>query len=270
MMNFQSNNNNQEAMIHSSLAQQLHEKLSLSEATTPLEETQSETDASTASEQSVSERDISESTKETTPSRTTVVGFGSVHIREFDRIVGDHPDVGQGPPLSIGWDYLELEGMSLDAYEQEKRDKHAQKVQDAKNCGGWAPLPGLRKLSSGRRRDMLRIDFDIPLRELEQAEADVEKTKKQREQTNKQKKVFTRTEEILQSAQRKLKRTFSRDSPDYQSFPKRLERIAEDPRPPRAESTSGVSVTIRRGSSSSTITQIRAMPKPLRMREISV
>lgn len=261
-------------MIHSSISQQLHKKLSLSELSlsedsAQLEETQSETDASTASEQSVSERELCAST-EATPARTTVVGFGSVRIREFDRIVGDHPDVGQGPPLSIGWNYLELEATSLDAYEQGKRDKHAQKVQDAKNRGGWAPLPGLRKLSSGRRRDMLRIGFDITLRELEQAEAEVEKTKKQREQTNKQKKVFTRTEEILQSAQRKLKRTFSRDLPDFQSFPKkRLERIAEEP-PTKEPSSPGVSVTIRTGTHSSTITQISAMPKPLRMREISV
>ena len=283
-MNLQRNNNKSKTNNSSSMVQQLHEKMTLAATTTKLEleeETQSETDVSTtSSEQSEDPSKVSNNAATTT--KDTVVNFGSVQIREFDRIVGDHPDVGLGPPLSIGWKYLEKEAVDLDTYEQQKQNEQDQKIQDAKNRGGWAPLPGLRKLSSGKRRDILRIDFDISQLEIEKAEAEVEKTKKQREQTNKQKKVFMRTEEIFQSAQRKLKRTFSRDLPEYQAFPKRLEVVSAPPaaaaaaaaaaptKEPPISPSPHVAVTIRKGVNSSTITQISVMPQPLRMREISV
>lgn len=133
----------------------------------------------------------------------TVVGFDTVQIRVYNRIAGDHPDVRYGgPPLSIGWDYVEHEAMDIDQYEQEQQKQRQQEEAASSSLPRMHGVP--RRFTSGQRRDILRICFGIPFEEIQKAEAEVERTKKQREQTNKQKKVFAKTEEILQSAARKL------------------------------------------------------------------
>jgi hypothetical protein len=135
------------------------------------------------------------------PKKQVVVRFDSIHIREFNRIAGDHPDVRNGgPPLSIGWDYVEREAVGVDEYEAQK-EQQQQADQQVRR--------GLRRLPSGTRRDILRIKFDIPLEEILQAEEEAQRTQKQRAKTNSQRKVFARTEAIVQSATRKLRKTFS-------------------------------------------------------------
>ena len=233
-------------LVSDKISQLNEEKIGLAEQDTP-----SLTDASmTASETTT------ESSSLVSTSRTPVVGFRSIQIREFDRIVGDHPDVRHGgPPLSIGWKYVEGDAMDLDAYEQQKQQAQQEEQEAQQANEGWPKLPGLRRLSSGSRRDLLRLHFNIPWQDIEEAEAEVERTKKQRAQTNQQRKVFARTEEILQSAHRKLKRTFSRDSLDYQSFPKRRDMTVASAPP----------------SLPTSVPPLAPPPaKPLRMREISV
>lgn len=145
-----------------------------------------------------------------TTQKHPTVGFGTIQFREFDRIVGDHPDVlSGGPPISIGWTFVEGEKMDINAYEERKKDE----LSNGHDSTGRLRLPGVCRLSSGKRRDLLRINFGVPLEEILEAEAEVERIKKQREQTNRQRKVFARTEEIMQSAKRKLNRTFSREMP---------------------------------------------------------
>ncbi|CAB9511952.1 expressed unknown protein [Seminavis robusta] len=214
--------------------------------------------------------DISSSeTKEklqTSKPRVPLVGFRSIQIREFERIVGDHPDVTHGgPPLGIGWDYVEGDVLDIDEYEKQKSDYIA-----ANSDTPW--LIGLRRMSSGRRRDLLGIEFNVPLDEIIEAELQVELVKKQRAQTNGQKKVFAMTEEIIQSAKRKLnrklKRRFSRDLLDYQSFPKRREvqqKVATVvPSPLDTADEANISLHPPLAPPAS-IPQ-----KPIRMREISV
>jgi len=53
-------------------------------------------------------------------SGTKHVSFGDVTIRKFVRILGDHPDVSVGPPVSIGWDYNSQKPMSADKYESKR------------------------------------------------------------------------------------------------------------------------------------------------------
>jgi hypothetical protein len=45
------------------------------------------------------------------------VEFDSVEIREYERIIGDHPWCSYGPPISIGWRHRFLAKYSLDEYE---------------------------------------------------------------------------------------------------------------------------------------------------------
>lgn len=50
-----------------------------------------------------------------TPKRK--VHFGTVLVREYDMILGDHPCCGYGPPVTLDWDYLEYEPLDVNDYE---------------------------------------------------------------------------------------------------------------------------------------------------------
>ncbi|CAB9519504.1 expressed unknown protein [Seminavis robusta] len=140
--------------------------------------------------------------------RLTRVGFSSIQIRSFDRILGDNPDVRSGPPLSIGWEYEEGDVMDLNAYELGKRYKDDDKVSSKEEP--------VTVLTVGTRRDML-TKMGVRLDDIIEAENEVYRIKKNRQETMKQSKVFERTEEMLQSAKRKLKRTlFARKNPKPQ------------------------------------------------------
>merc|ERR1712032_139887 len=79
------------------------------------------------------------------------VSFKDVSVREFNRIVGDHPDCKFGPPLAIGWEYAENKKIDIDEYEATKPS-----LQRA----------GSLKLMSVQRRNILHGEFGIPLEEL--------------------------------------------------------------------------------------------------------
>ena len=49
--------------------------------------------------------------------RKPKVHFGSVLVRDYDIILGDHPCCSYGPPITIDWDYLEYEALEVDVYE---------------------------------------------------------------------------------------------------------------------------------------------------------
>jgi len=45
------------------------------------------------------------------------VHWGSVTLRDYDIILGDHPCCSYGPPITISWDYLQYESIDVDEYE---------------------------------------------------------------------------------------------------------------------------------------------------------
>ena len=54
-----------------------------------------------------------------TPTITpTHVRFGYVHVRYYERILGDNPSCLSGPSLSIGWRYLPEQTISIEQYER--------------------------------------------------------------------------------------------------------------------------------------------------------
>jgi len=129
------------------------------------------------------------------------VSFGSIQVREYSRIVGDHPDVRVGPPLSLGWEFNEHPETSLDAYERSR--------------------PTRRRtfhMSSMTRKSLLRNVFQIDEKEIAAAEAEVQKIQRQREKTNKQGAVGEKVEGVFQSARRKLRRRFSTNSKIRDSY----------------------------------------------------
>eukprot|EP00567_Pseudictyota_dubia_P016318 CAMPEP_0197442954 /NCGR_PEP_ID=MMETSP1175-20131217/8839_1 /TAXON_ID=1003142 /ORGANISM="Triceratium dubium, Strain CCMP147" /LENGTH=310 /DNA_ID=CAMNT_0042973523 /DNA_START=268 /DNA_END=1200 /DNA_ORIENTATION=- len=45
------------------------------------------------------------------------VSFDKVVVRDYGMILGDHPSCQYGPPVTLEWDYLEYEELSVDEYE---------------------------------------------------------------------------------------------------------------------------------------------------------
>uniref|UniRef100_A0A7S1DBE6 Uncharacterized protein n=1 Tax=Cyclophora tenuis TaxID=216820 RepID=A0A7S1DBE6_CYCTE len=127
--------------------------------------------------------------------RKTKISFGTVGVRTFNRIVGDHPDCKVGPPLTLDWQYMEHEPIDLDQYET----SHAE--QRRKNL----------RLTSITRKNLLRNIFEVPEKEILAAEKEVQKILKQRSQTKRQGKTSEKAELFTQSARRKLQRVFSKE-----------------------------------------------------------
>ncbi|OEU11567.1 hypothetical protein FRACYDRAFT_245622 [Fragilariopsis cylindrus CCMP1102] len=105
-----------------------------------------------------------------------VVSFGSVFIRQYERIVGDHPETRVGVPVSLGWKYYDnpeqysSTPISIEDYDDYRISKGRGKY--------------LLKMSSITRRNMLLNVFDIPEQELNQAEKKTKKIKQQRDRSN--------------------------------------------------------------------------------------
>lgn len=117
------------------------------------------------------------------------VKFGSIQIREYNRIVGDHPDVRVGPPLAIGWDYHEFEAQPLDEYEANRPSKRV-----------------FLRLTSITRKNLLINNFGIPEEEVRSAEKEIQRIRKLREKTNKQGKASDKIESAFLGAKRSVKR----------------------------------------------------------------
>eukprot|EP00522_Entomoneis_paludosa_P005688 CAMPEP_0172455970 /NCGR_PEP_ID=MMETSP1065-20121228/13452_1 /TAXON_ID=265537 /ORGANISM="Amphiprora paludosa, Strain CCMP125" /LENGTH=185 /DNA_ID=CAMNT_0013208541 /DNA_START=66 /DNA_END=623 /DNA_ORIENTATION=+ len=116
------------------------------------------------------------------------VSFGFVHIREFNRIVGDHPDTSAGPPITFDWQHTEREPVELTTYEENRPKKRI-----------------YLRLSSITRKNMLKNVFGIDEKEIAASEKEVQKIRKQRESTFKQGKVG----KSMEAASRKIKKRFS-------------------------------------------------------------
>ena len=112
------------------------------------------------------------------------VRFGTIQVREFNRIVGDHPDVKVGPPISIGWDFVESDAQCLDQYEADR------------------PARSLRRMSSITRKNLLSNVFGVPEEEIRAAEKEVQLILKSRERSKKQSKLAGN----VQSAGKKIKK----------------------------------------------------------------
>ena len=127
--------------------------------------------------------------------RETTISFGSVSVREYNQIIGDHPEVRVGPPISLGWEYTQRVALSLDEYEETRPPKKV-----------------ILRLSSITRKNLLHNVFGYTEEEIRSAEKEVQKIRKKRDQTLKQGKTGRAVETVMQAARRKLRRTLSKDS----------------------------------------------------------
>jgi len=123
------------------------------------------------------------------------VTFASVRVREYNRIIGDHPDVKVGPPISIGWEYEEKPEQCLEEFEASKPETKR-----------------YLRLSSITRKNMLLNVYGFTEEEIRSSEKEVQKIRRKREQSISQGKTGAIVESAMQSARRRLRRTFSKDS----------------------------------------------------------
>lgn len=121
--------------------------------------------------------------------RRPLVSFGPVHVREYERIVGDHPDTRVGVPLAIGWAFVQKPPQSIERFEADTIRK------------------GNLRMTSLTRKNILHNVFGIPEEEIRQAEVENQKIKKQREQTSKQQAAKSgKKDTALKSISRKVRR----------------------------------------------------------------
>lgn len=99
------------------------------------------------------------------------VSFGPIHVRQYERIVGDHPQTKVGVPLAIGWAYYEddrhPDGISIEHYECDRIQRR--KV----------------RMSSISRKNLLLNVHGLSEQEVREAEQRSKKLQKQREKTEK-------------------------------------------------------------------------------------
>lgn len=123
------------------------------------------------------------------------VSFGLIRIREYNRIVGDHPSVHGGPPLSNGWEFVQKSALQIDVYERRKRQR-------------TSPL----LMNSIKREIMLRGVFGVSIDDIRAAEKQVQKIQRQRLQTlNQGNKPGRVVENAMEFAKRRFRQTFSSD-----------------------------------------------------------
>jgi hypothetical protein len=127
------------------------------------------------------------------PSPKKSVSFDSVTVREYNRVIGDHPEVKVGPPVSLGWEYLQLPEQSLEEYHESKPERRS------------------LRLSSITRKNLLLNVFGYSEEEIRAAEKEVQVIRKKREQSRKQGKAGIVVESAMQSARRRFRRSFSGD-----------------------------------------------------------
>ena len=146
---------------------------------------------------------------------TRNVHFGYCHVREYNRTVGDHPDVSDdGPPLTITWDYIQLPNIPVNYYEAKKKRRRRRRLEKRSRATGRPieHIPNLEmtvpRIRGHARRELLWSEFDVPADELSHAEQAVKKMAELREDSCSQSMLSEKTEELLQSAQRKLRRSF--------------------------------------------------------------
>ena len=120
------------------------------------------------------------------------VSFGLIQVREYNRVVGDNPTVRAGPPMSIGWEFVQKQDVPVDDYEKLK-----------------PPRTSDFRMGSFTRKILLRHEFDVSLEDIRAAEKIARKIQIQRCQTMQQGKTGAAIEYAMESFKRKMHRTFS-------------------------------------------------------------
>jgi len=131
------------------------------------------------------------------------ITFGTVTIRDYEMTLGDHPDCSYGPPVQLGWNYLEYCPLDVDEYEMH----HSLRRPLRNLCLNYYK----RKELLGNKEAGGKGDFDEQT--LKAAWKDVKKTKSKRNLT-KATLPMRRVEDVAESAMRKMGRVLGKKDKD--------------------------------------------------------
>lgn len=123
------------------------------------------------------------------------VSFGLIQVREYNRVVGDNPAGLVGPPMSIGWEFIQKQAVPVDDYEKIKR----------------LTTSDLRIMGSITRKSILRYEFGVSLEDIKAAEKIIRKIQRQRCRTIQRGKLIASIEYGMELAKRKI-HLFSNES----------------------------------------------------------
>jgi hypothetical protein len=154
---------------------------------------------------------VTSTSSSSTSSNIRRLQWGEVQVRHYGRIVGDHPDVAVGPPISIDWDYEEYAPIKVNEFEHVRQLQRQHQRQRQRNAA-FGDTGGLRKLSSYERRYLLQQVLNVPSQDIYAAERQVRKTQRQRGASGRESvdSFVVQARDVLQSVQRKLIRSFKK------------------------------------------------------------
>lgn len=121
------------------------------------------------------------------------ISFHEVVVRDYDMVLGDHPNCSYGPPVTLGWHYVEYEPLNLNEYEFH----HSRRRPIRQLC-----------LNYYRRKEILSLENSTD--DLKKATKTVSRTKMQRTITRQLLPCLTLFD-ACESAGRKLKRIAKKD-----------------------------------------------------------
>jgi len=126
-------------------------------------------------------------------SSNSSVKFANVTIREFNLVVGDHPDCSDGPPLAMGWNYVDQDAVRVDDFEMDKKYRYLSKsirnnikMASATTTMMTSPQPPLgvvHRLSPIERNKRLRREFNVPEEDIMNAMNEIQRIQKNRSET---------------------------------------------------------------------------------------
>ncbi len=129
------------------------------------------------------------------------VSFQNVSVREYPRCVGDNPSVSSGPPLTIGWEPVKTEELSIEDYEKRRMGNHCTRI------------------PARARHQILECEWDVPTSRLLKASIDVRVVRQQRLETMNQTKYSQKIEEALESTRRTIKKlSFNKNKNPEKNF----------------------------------------------------
>ena len=139
-------------------------------------------------------------TTTTTTTKKRSISFHSIGIREHKITMGDNPSCSYGTPVSLDWDYIDFEELTLDDYEMHKF------------VAGRGRPRTLRQLylNHYQRKNLLQQE-GFTLDQIKDVKKETSKVRKQREMTKflAQAKVLISLEDMVESGRRKVARAIT-------------------------------------------------------------
>ena len=115
------------------------------------------------------------------------LGFSTVSIRFYERILTENPSTILGPSIGIGWTFEEKPSIDLNAYESERGE----------------PLPSWKLVLNREQRESLLIGLGVSAAEIAAGVRRNNKARQQRRQTVQNLKAF-KVEEALEGVKKKI------------------------------------------------------------------